>query len=200
MCGSFAPSAWGPLEGSRAGDRGRGAAPPRATVRAVTDAPELLEIRGLETYFHTDEGTTKAVDGIDLTVHAGRTLALVGPSGAGKSTIVSLLLRFYDPAAGTVRFDGVDVRLLEPRWLRQQCGVVMQEPTLFAGTIRQNLCYGLQAGGDDPGAGLEADAGSGADGSDADSGGETEAATGGKGGAAPDFAATRTRSRAERAD
>ncbi|KAF9510493.1 hypothetical protein BS47DRAFT_1373308 [Hydnum rufescens UP504] len=81
--------------------------------------------------------------GLNLTFEAGSTSALVGASGSGKSTIVALIERFYDPLEGTVKFDGVDVRDLNLRWLRSQMGLVSQEPTLFATTIRQNVAHGL---------------------------------------------------------
>jgi ATP-binding cassette subfamily B (MDR/TAP) protein 1 len=78
----------------------------------------------------------------DLTIEPGTTCALVGGSGSGKSTAVQLLERFYDPDAGRVLLDGVDLRALQLRWLRQHIGLVGQEPTLFDGTIAQNIAYG----------------------------------------------------------
>ncbi|TMW59306.1 hypothetical protein Poli38472_004375 [Pythium oligandrum] len=77
-----------------------------------------------------------------LTIEAGQTVALVGPSGSGKSTIVSLLERFYDPSSGLVKLDGVDVRDLNVAWLREQIGLVGQEPVLFATTIMENIRNG----------------------------------------------------------
>ncbi|KAJ7135203.1 P-loop containing nucleoside triphosphate hydrolase protein [Mycena crocata] len=74
---------------------------------------------------------------------AGKTTALVGGSGSGKSTVLALVERFYDPGAGTVRLDGVDVRELNIRWLRAQIGMVSQEPVLFNATVRENVAYGL---------------------------------------------------------
>ncbi|POM60401.1 Multidrug resistance protein ABC Superfamily [Phytophthora palmivora] len=84
-----------------------------------------------------------------LTVRAGETVALVGPSGSGKSTIVSLLERFYDPLSGTVSVDGVDVRELNVKWLRQQIGLVGQEPVLFPTTIMENIRHGCPQASDD---------------------------------------------------
>ncbi len=72
----------------------------------------------------------------------GQTLALVGPSGAGKSTIIKLLLRFYDPEAGTVRLDGHDLRDVTLRSLRGDVAVVLQETLVFDGTVRENIAYG----------------------------------------------------------
>ncbi|KAF8661855.1 hypothetical protein HU200_056814 [Digitaria exilis] len=77
-----------------------------------------------------------------LTIHAGKTVALVGESGSGKSTAISLLQRFYDPDAGHILLDGVDIQKFQLRWLRQQMGLVSQEPALFNDTIRANIAYG----------------------------------------------------------
>ena len=73
-------------------------------------------------------------------------VALVGPSGSGKSTIIALLERFYDPTAGAVLLDGVDLKTLSLKWLRQQMGLVSQEPVLFVGTVLENISYGKQDG------------------------------------------------------
>ncbi|KAF8693398.1 hypothetical protein HU200_038791 [Digitaria exilis] len=80
----------------------------------------------------------------DLHVPAGRTVALVGHSGSGKSTVIALLERFYDPTAGEVVMDGVDIRRLRLGWLRAQMGLVSQEPALFAMSIRENLLFGKE--------------------------------------------------------
>ncbi|GJJ15592.1 hypothetical protein Clacol_009870 [Clathrus columnatus] len=81
--------------------------------------------------------------GLSLTFEAGKTVALVGASGSGKSTIVSLVERFYDPISGVVKLDGRDLRTLNVKWLRSQIGLVSQEPTLFATSIRGNVAQGL---------------------------------------------------------
>ena len=73
---------------------------------------------------------------------AGQTVALCGPSGAGKSTIVALLQRFYDPQAGSIVLDGVELKTLNLSWLRSQLGLVSQEPVLFQGTVGQNIAHG----------------------------------------------------------
>ncbi|KAJ4835575.1 hypothetical protein Tsubulata_907808 [Turnera subulata] len=83
---------------------------------------------------------------INLTIHSGKTVALVGESGSGKSTVISLLLRFYDPEAGRITIDGTEIQQLQLKWLRQQMGLVSQEPALFNDTIRANIAYGK--GGD----------------------------------------------------
>lgn len=87
--------------------------------------------------------TLQVVKGVSITFTAGKTAALVGASGSGKSTIISLAERFYDPTAGTVKLDGVDIRELNLKWLRSQIGLVSQEPTLFATTIKGNVAHGL---------------------------------------------------------
>ncbi|KDQ62305.1 hypothetical protein JAAARDRAFT_54276 [Jaapia argillacea MUCL 33604] len=83
------------------------------------------------------------VKDLSLSFPAGKTCALVGASGSGKSTIVNLVERFYDPISGTVRLDGTDLRDLNLKWLRSQIGLVSQEPTLFATTIKGNVAHGL---------------------------------------------------------
>ncbi len=83
-----------------------------------------------------------AVDGLNLTINAGETLALVGPSGAGKSTVYDLLLRFYDPAEGRILLDGVPLTQLDPLDLRRCFALVSQTPTLFFGSIEENIRYG----------------------------------------------------------
>ncbi|XP_074310728.1 ABC transporter B family member 21-like [Silene latifolia] len=77
-----------------------------------------------------------------LNIHHGKTVALVGESGSGKSTVVSLLQRFYDPDSGCITIDGVEIQKFQLQWLRQQIGLVSQEPTLFNDTIRANIAYG----------------------------------------------------------
>ncbi|CAL9081642.1 unnamed protein product, partial [Musa textilis] len=79
-----------------------------------------------------------------LSMPAGKTVALVGESGSGKSTVIALLERFYDPEAGTISLDGMDIAKLKVSWVRQQMGLVSQEPVLFNGTIRTNIEYGKQ--------------------------------------------------------
>ncbi|CAK9160782.1 unnamed protein product [Ilex paraguariensis] len=77
-----------------------------------------------------------------LNVPAGKTIALVGSSGSGKSTVVSLIERFYDTTSGQVLLDGHDIKTVKLRWLRQQIGLVSQEPALFATTIKENILLG----------------------------------------------------------
>nr|CAB3219616.1 multidrug resistance protein 1A-like [Phallusia mammillata] len=79
---------------------------------------------------------------VSFTAESGKTTALCGQSGCGKSTCVQLIQRFYDPANGTLELDGVDIRTLNVRWLREHIGIVSQEPILFDTTIMENIRYG----------------------------------------------------------
>ncbi|TQD70680.1 hypothetical protein C1H46_043775, partial [Malus baccata] len=79
-----------------------------------------------------------------LTIRHGKTVALVGESGSGKSTVISLLQRFYDPDSGHITLDGIEIQKLQLKWLRQQMGLVSQEPVLFNETIRANIAYGKE--------------------------------------------------------
>ncbi|KAJ9696846.1 hypothetical protein PVL29_008847 [Vitis rotundifolia] len=81
---------------------------------------------------------------LSLTIRSGKTVALVGESGSGKSTVIALLQRFYDPDSGHITLDGVDIQSLQLKWLRQQMGLVSQEPVLFNDTIRANIAYGKE--------------------------------------------------------
>ncbi len=82
------------------------------------------------------------LNNIDLILEPGQKVAVVGRSGAGKTTLVKLLPRLFDPSEGRVTLDGMDVRDLDPHWLRRQVGMVMQEPFLFSGTIAENIAIG----------------------------------------------------------
>uniref|UniRef100_A0AAR2JLM5 ATP-binding cassette sub-family B member 5 n=1 Tax=Pygocentrus nattereri TaxID=42514 RepID=A0AAR2JLM5_PYGNA len=86
----------------------------------------------------------KILQGMSLKVPHGKTIALVGASGCGKSTTIQLLQRFYDPDAGEVTLDGRDIRSLNVRWLRENMGIVSQEPVLFGTTIAENIRYGRE--------------------------------------------------------
>ena len=110
-----------------------------------TALPQPLrgEIRFEDVVFHYPQRRdTAALDHVDLHVRPGETVALVGPSGAGKSTILSMLLRFHDPAAGRILVDGVDLREVDPAQLREQLALVPQQPTLFASSAFENIRYG----------------------------------------------------------
>jgi ATP-binding cassette subfamily B protein len=87
-------------------------------------------------------GNDEVLDGVSFAVEPGQSVALLGATGSGKSTLVNLLPRFYDVAAGRILIDDVDVRQWEPASLREQIGVVLQQTTLFTGTVRQNIAFG----------------------------------------------------------
>ena len=82
------------------------------------------------------------LNGLNLTIKAGETVAIVGPSGAGKSTLFALILRFYDPAAGRVLVDGVDVRLADTQDLRGRMALVAQDITVFSASVTENIAFG----------------------------------------------------------
>lgn len=87
--------------------------------------------------------TAPVLQGLDLSIPAGKTTALVGPSGCGKSTLIGLLERWYEPASGLILVDGHDIAEYNLKWLRSNFRLVQQEPTLFRGTIFQNVAKGL---------------------------------------------------------
>lgn len=91
--------------------------------------------------FAYKQGQTVLRD-FNLAVHAGQSIALVGPTGGGKSTIVALTCRFYEPTAGQILINGVDYRQRSLHWLQSNLGMVLQQPHLFSGTIRENIRYG----------------------------------------------------------
>ncbi len=106
-------------------------------------APLRGEIRFEEVVFHYPERPdAPALNGFDLHVRPGETVALVGPSGAGKSTVLSLLLRFHDPQSGSVRLDGIDLRDTDPACVRARVALVPQQPVLFAASAMDNIRYG----------------------------------------------------------
>jgi len=85
-----------------------------------------------------------ALNGFDLVVQPGETVALVGPSGAGKSTVFRLLLRFYDPQSGAVAIDGVDLKTADPVEVRSRLALVAQEASLFSGSAADNIRFGRE--------------------------------------------------------
>jgi ATP-binding cassette, subfamily B, bacterial len=108
---------------------------------AVTLAPLRGEVAFEHVHFHYP-GRRKTLEDIDFHVEAGQRVAIVGPTGAGKTTMMSLLLRFYDPSRGRILIDGVDIRDASLDSLRDQVSLVLQDPLLFSGTIADNIRYG----------------------------------------------------------
>lgn len=119
------------------------------TESAVADKPDAMPMRQIEGHvelrdvdFAYREGEPVLLD-IDLSIAPGETVALVGPTGAGKTSISNLIARFYDVTDGAVLIDGVDVRDVSQRSLREQMGIVPQDPFLFSGTIADNIRFGV---------------------------------------------------------
>ncbi|XJO74141.1 hypothetical protein BDV3_005001 [Batrachochytrium dendrobatidis] len=121
----------------------------RSTIEA-TDGKKIYNLSGKidinDVHFaYPTRQDVKIFDGLTLSVSSSENIAIVGHSGSGKSTITQLLMRFYDPSVGSVKIDGVDVRSLDPHWMREKLiALVPQEPVLFATTIKENIRYGNQ--------------------------------------------------------
>jgi ATP-binding cassette subfamily B protein len=124
-----------------------------ATEPEVKEKPDALELgraRGEVVARDVDfahQGRKETLRGISFRAKPGERIAVVGHTGAGKSTLMSLLIRFYDPASGTIEIDGVDLRDLTLNSLRAQFSVVLQDPLLFSGTIEENIRYGKLGAG-----------------------------------------------------
>ncbi|KAK9369301.1 P-loop containing nucleoside triphosphate hydrolase protein [Lipomyces kononenkoae] len=108
----------------------------------LTEVKGDIELRNIRFVYPSRPNVTVLRD-FSLKIPHGKTVALVGPSGSGKSTIVGLIERFYNPLNGEVLLDGHNIVDLNTRWLRQQVALVQQEPSLFACSIFENICYGL---------------------------------------------------------
>ena len=119
---------------------------PVAIESPADPVPLPTPVRGVVRYervaFRYEPDLPRVLEGIDLVLDEGATVALVGSSGSGKSTLASLIPRFFDVEEGSVTFDGIDVRALALDDLRSRIGIVPQEPMLFGGTVRENIVYG----------------------------------------------------------
>jgi ATP-binding cassette subfamily B protein len=115
----------------------------------LADKPGAITIPEVEGQVKFDDVTFRyfssgepVLRNVDIDVKPGETVALLGATGSGKSTIINLLPRFYDPSSGSITIDGYDLRDIKIESLRTQIGIVLQETTLFAGTIKENIAYG----------------------------------------------------------
>jgi ATP-binding cassette subfamily B protein len=116
-------------------------------IRAPANPAPMPAARGevafrTVTFSYPSRPQAHALEGFELAVRPGESVALVGPSGAGKTTVFQLLLRFYDPVAGSVEIDGVDLRQADPREVRRRIAVVAQDPVIFAASVLENVRYG----------------------------------------------------------
>ncbi|XP_065628999.1 ABC transporter B family member 13 [Quercus suber] len=102
------------------------------------------QIDFFEVCFAYPSRSSLVFENLSFSITAGKTFAVVGPSGSGKSTIISMVQRFYEPTSGNILLDGHDLKSLELKWLREQMGLVSQEPALFATTIFGNILFGKQ--------------------------------------------------------
>jgi len=114
---------------------------PAAPKAIPVPASGRVEFDGV-TFHYPARPDKPSLHGFTLAVAPGETVALVGPSGAGKSTVLQLLLRFYDPEQGSIRFDGVDLKDADPADVRRQIGLVAQDPVIFAASAWDNIRYG----------------------------------------------------------
>jgi ATP-binding cassette subfamily B protein len=118
---------------------------PRGPVRGPTRARGELALDHVSFQY----GDKWVLRDVSLAVPAGTTLGLLGPSGAGKSTLINLLLRMYDPQEGRITLDGIDLASLPRKYVRSQCGAVLQEPFLFSKTLRENIKLGRHLAADE---------------------------------------------------
>ena len=122
---------------------------PAAPVTLPAPVRGAIRFEGVRFHYPTRPDDA-ALDGLDLEVRPGETVALVGPSGAGKSTVLQLLLRFHDPQQGRITLDGIDLRALDPQALREAIALVPQDPMIFAASAAENIRYGrLDATGEE---------------------------------------------------
>lgn len=118
------------------------------TPSEVSDAPDAIPlppIQGRVIFEHVSFGYVKrhkVLDDVSFSVEPGQVVALLGATGSGKSSIINLIPRFYDPTGGRITVDGYDLRKVQLRTLRDQIGIVLQETTLFASTIEENIAFG----------------------------------------------------------
>lgn len=121
-------------------------------IKDKEDALEIKNVRGEISFNHVDfsygKGEVKVLNNFSVDITPGEKLAIVGPSGAGKTTICNLIPRFYDVDSGSVTVDGIDVRDIKIKSLRENIGIVQQDVYLFSGTVKDNIGYGKSGASD----------------------------------------------------
>jgi subfamily B ATP-binding cassette protein MsbA len=114
-------------------------------IKDVPGAPPLPQVQGHLRFEQVDfsyDGQRQVLHGVSVGARAGQVVALVGPSGAGKTTIANLIPHFFDVQHGRITLDGFDISQVQIKSLREQIGIVLQEPILFSATVRENITYG----------------------------------------------------------
>jgi len=125
------------------------------TMPTIVDAPDAMEMPEIKGHITFSDVTFGYVEGrpvlvnFNLEIQPGETVAIVGNTGAGKTTIANLLNRFYEVNSGSIEIDGIDIRVVTQDSLRSRMGLVLQEPFLFQGTIKENVAYGRPSATDD---------------------------------------------------
>lgn len=122
-------------------------------IKDSKNATELKIVKGEIEFknvsFHYSEGNRNVISNLELKVKSGENIALVGPSGGGKTTLCSLLPRFYDITSGSITIDGIDIKTIALKSLRENIGMVAQDVYLFSGSIKENIAYGNPDATDD---------------------------------------------------
>lgn len=121
---------------------------PHLNRQAPTESPPILRLSNVR-FHYSSRPENWAIDGLNLAINPGETLALVGPSGAGKSTLFDLLLRFYDVQEGTIEISARELKNMDLHELRAQFALVSQQPAMFFGSIEDNIRYGRPNAGED---------------------------------------------------
>ena len=119
----------------------------KVDVHDSEDASNIDEIEGRTTFedvWFSYDGENMVLKDIDLDVKPGETIAILGATGSGKSSIINLIPRFYDVTRGSIKLDGMDIRGLKIKSLREQIGIVRQDPFIFSTTLRENIAYGVR--------------------------------------------------------
>ncbi len=122
-------------------------------IKDSKNATELKNVKGEIEFknvsFHYNEGNKDVISNLELSVKSGENIALVGPSGGGKTTLCSLIPRFYDITSGVITIDGIDIKTITLKSLRENIGMVAQDVYLFSGSIKENIAYGNPDATDD---------------------------------------------------